>query len=260
MHAQQFQRFHVHAAEFAAHRRLGRDRISHRAAGDGCDVERGFLVDATLGEFGDQVAGDLDGRQPFLRLHAGVGAPAAHVDVERHVGRAGAGDGVDRAVAVEYHRLRTANHGEVEVGRADQSDFLAASENHFQRATGAAIFLDGFQRFQDRRHAGLAVTAQDGAAVGRDAVSHHLGLDAAARVHRVHVRGQDQGAVAASVLAGNHVAMIIAGNLESQVAEALRDVQGNVPFFTGRTVDSHQVAEIVDQSFMVWHGTPRAGG
>ena len=90
-----------------------RDRVADGAAGDGGDVEGGFLVDAALGQVGDDVAGDLDGGKALFRFDAGVGAPAADVNVEGHVSRAAAGDGVDGAVAVEYYRLSGVNHGEV---------------------------------------------------------------------------------------------------------------------------------------------------
>ena len=252
LHSEQFQGLHVHAAEFAGDGRLGRDRVADGAAGDGGDVEGGFLIDTALGEVGDDVAGDLDGGEAFFGFDAGVGSPTANVYVEGHVGGAAAGDGVDGAVAVKDDRLGGVDHGEVKIGRADQADFFAAGEHYLDRTAGASLFTDGFESLQDGGHAGLAIAAKNGVAVGGDSVAGDLGPDAAAGVNGIHVGGEQEGLVA--VLAGDDVAVVVAGNLETEVGQAVGHLEGDIPFLAGGAVDTYQVAEIVDQSFLVGHG------
>ena len=259
LHPQQFQRFHIHTAVFALDDRFRRHRVAYRAAADGGDVEGGFVIHAALGQLGDEVAGDFDGGQALFGFHAGVGAAPADVNVKGHIGGAAAGDGADRAVAVKDDRFGGGNHTEVQVGGAHQADFLAAGEHYLHGTAGSALIAQGLQGFQDGGHAGLAVAAEDGAAVGGDAVAHHLGLDAAAGVNGVHMGGEQQGA-AGAILAGDDIAVFVPRHLEAQGGQAVGQVGGDIPLLPGGAVNLRQAAEVVNQSFLIGHSDTSEGG
>ena len=131
----------VPTAVFTAEAHLHWHSVTYRAAGDQAYVEGRLFIQPSVRQVADDLAGDANGRNAFLRLNAGVGAAAGYRDVESHIGGARPGDGIDRAVAVEDYRLFTMNHGVVEVGSANQANLLASGKDHLHGATRRVIFL-----------------------------------------------------------------------------------------------------------------------
>ena len=242
LHADSVQRLDVAAAELAANGRQLRDGVPHSAAFYGADVESGFVVQPPLRKAGDDFRRDSDCGQPLLRLRAGVGGPPGYVYVEPDVLRAGCGYLAWGALAVENHRLRSGQHGEIKVARADKPYLFLPRERHFDGAALDAVFGDGLQRLYNRGDARFAIPAEDGRPVRDDALAVHRRLDAAPRLHGVHVRGQDERvavrAVAAVAVVGDDVAVCVPRDFQAHLLKPRDEELGDGFFLPGRAVDS----------------------
>ena len=251
LHPQQVEGFGVAAAELAAEDRLRRHSVPYRPSGNGPYVKGGLFVEPALGQLIDYFRGDPDGRKAFLRLHAGMSGPSFYSHVETHVRRTCTGDGVHRAVPIKHHRLFRQYHRVVHVSGPDNTDFLAAGEHDLHRAAGQSFVYHGFQSFQDSRDSRLAVAAQNGGAVGNDAVALNPWLDTPSRLHGVHVGRQKQWIV--PLFRGNDVSMGVPGHAKPQALQPAGQILGYFLLFVGGTVDAHQLAKGVDESFLIGH-------
>ena len=188
---------------------------------------------------------------PFLRLDAGVCGAAGDVHGEDDVGGAGTGHLAGRAVTVEDHAALGLDHRYVKIARADQAKLLFAGEYELYGDPLRAVLVKRLQRFQYGGDTGLAIAAEDGGAVGDDAVVQYLRLYASARLDGVHVRRYQQWVVA--FLRGYQIAVGVSFYAEPEAAETPREFLGDLFLFSGRAVYPHKVAECSYQAVLIYH-------
>ena len=177
------------------------------------------------------------------------------------VGGGGAGDDVLNALfVVEDEAVAGAQGGIVQVLGAHQGHLLADGEDGLDGRPGQAVVVEGLDDFQDDGYAGLAVGAEDGGAVGGDAVLVHLRADVGRGAHGVHVGGEQEGlggggaGEAGHQIAGLAVylaAGLVYGNLGAHELEQYGEAARYGAFFARERRDLGQVAEQLHHPLLV---------
>ena len=115
---------YVAASELAVYCGQFGNCVSHSAALDCSNVERGFIVEPALRQPGDDFGCYSNGGDTLFRLYSGVRGASRYLDVEAYILRTGRGYLAWRPLAVEYDGLLALDEREVQIARAHESYFL----------------------------------------------------------------------------------------------------------------------------------------
>ena len=254
-------------AQFAVQVRRFGDDVPLQAAMQGANVGGGFPVNSAQGQAAQDVGGHQQGGDAVFRFQPGVGRYAGDVALHHILRRGAHADAAHRPFAVKDDAGAGLHQRKIQVARSVQAAFLGAGEYHLHRTAGNAVLKGRFQPLQHDGQPGLAVAAEDGAAVRPQdiAVGVQRGVDAAPRLHGVHMSGQQHGrivvrrvdagaAVAGAAGQGGHqVAVGVVAHGGAQSGEAGGKVGVDGVLLSGGAVDANQVNQGPGKAGAVGH-------
>jgi hypothetical protein len=136
---------------------------------------------------------------------------------------------------------------------------LAPADGDLDWPRFGGVLVRGADDFEDDGAACLVVGAEDRRSVAANDVGPvEHGLDAAARLDGVHVRGKQDG-LANARPAAEHVAVRILRSLYANRFQAADQLLRDGVLISGGAVDGDEFEELLDKSVAVDHGLPHTG-
>ncbi|CDN43443.1 hypothetical protein BN871_CZ_00140 [Paenibacillus sp. P22] len=182
----------VDAAGFGLQANVVADDIRGAAALEPADIGRRLMVDSSQRHARNRLGGDLDGADAVFRIDACMRRAAVDMDEDFCLGRSRYRDAPDRSVGIERIAVFGAQLAAVQRPGSGEARFLSDRNDELDFSMRNSVLLQQPDRLQHRGQARLVVASENRRAVAAQiAVVVQTGLDADARLHRIHMGGEE---------------------------------------------------------------------